>query len=227
MSKTFILSVGGSLFSRADGVDIKFLKEFREFILKRVKAGDKFFLISGGGAICRQYNQAALSVIKVNTVSLDWLGIAATRFNAQLLKTIFGPLAYEEIIIDPTKKIKTNKKIIIAAGYKPGWSTDYCAVLMAEHNQAKTVINLSNIDYVYNKDPRKFMDAKKIERATWTEFQKIVGTKWLPGLNAPFDPVASLKAAKNKLEVIIINGRKIKNLDACLKGKNFVGTIIS
>jgi uridylate kinase len=206
---------------------VKFLRGFRAFILKQIKAGNKFFLISGGGAICRQYNKAASAVVKTDHKSLDWLGISATRFNAHLLKTIFGSLAHEEIIIDPTKKIKTNKKIIIAAGYKPGWSTDYCAVLIAKHNQAKTVINLSNIDYVYNKDPRKFTDAKKIVRATWPEFQKIVGTKWQPGLNAPFDPVASQEAAKNKLKVVIVNGRKIKNLGACLKGKEFKGTIIA
>jgi len=226
MSKTFILSVGGSLFSRADGLDIKFLQEFRVFILKRVKAGDKFFLISGGGAICRSYNKAVLSIVKTDHKSLDWLGISATRFNAQLIKTIFGSLAHEEIIIDPTKKITTTKKIIIAAGYQPGWSTDYCAVLMAKHNNAQTVINLSNIDYVYDKDPRKFTDAKKIERTTWPEFQKIVGTKWRPGLNAPFDPVASQAAAKNKMKVIIINGQKIKNLEAYFKGEKFKGTVI-
>jgi len=227
MSKTFVLSVGGSLIATPQGIDVKFLKEFRAFIIKQVKAGDKFFLISGGGAICREYNKAALAITKVDTKSLDWLGISAIRLNAQLLKTIFGPLAHEEIIIDPTKKIKINKKIIIAGGYKPGRSSDYCAVLLAKHNNAKIVVNLSNIDYVYNKDPRQFTDAKKIARATWPEFQKIVGTKWQPGLNAPFDPIASQEAAKNKLKVIIINGRKIKNLEACLKGKDFIGTIIS
>ena len=87
---------------------------------------------------------------------LDWLGISATRFNAYLVKTIFKNLTYREIIADPTKKIRMkNEKVIVAAGWKPGCSTDYDAVLLAKNLGVKTLINLTNIDYVYDKDPKK------------------------------------------------------------------------
>jgi len=227
MPKTFVLSVGGSLIVPAIGIDVNFLRHFRSLILKQVRAGHKFYLIIGGGATARQYIKAAQGVIKLQAGPRDWLGISATRLNAQLIKTIFGSWAHDEIIIDPTKKIKTTKNIIIISGYQPGASTDYATVLIAKHNGANTVINLSNIDYAYDKDPRQFTDAKKLKQVAWPEFQKIVGTKWRPGLNAPFDPIASRAAAKNGLKVIIINGRKIKNLTACLAGGKFKGTIIS
>lgn len=226
MVKIFVLSVGGSLIVPPAGVDVKFLKKFRALMLSQIKKGYKFYLIAGGGGICRQYNKAATRIANIKKDDLDWLGISATRLNAQLLKTIFGPLAHPEIITNPTEQVKSDKKIIIASGYQPGWSTDYDAVLIARTHGVKTIINLSNIDYVYNKDPRKFPDAKKITRSSWPEFQKIVGTKWRPGLNAPFDPIASKVAAKNGLEVIIVNGRKIKNLAACLSGGKFKGTVI-
>lgn len=211
----------------AAGIDVNFLRHFRSLILKQVRAGHKFYLIVGGGTTARQYIKAAQGVAKIDSDSRDWLGISATRINAQLVKTIFGASAYEEVIMNPTKKIKTAKSIVIISGYQPGWSTDYDAVLVAKRNGAKTVINLSNIDYAYDKDPRKFSDAKKLKEVAWPEFQKIVGTKWRPGLNAPFDPIASRQAARIGLKVIIINGRKIKNLEACLGDKKFVGTVIS
>jgi uridylate kinase len=226
MAKTFVLSVGGSLIVTAGGIDVDFLRKFRSLILRQTRAGNKFYLVIGGGATARQYIKAAQEVIGLKPGSRDWLGISATRLNAQLIKTIFSSATPDEIITDPTRKIKTAKKIVIAAGYRPGWSTDYVAVLIAKHNNIKTVINLSNIDYAYDKDPRKFTGARKLKQAAWPEFQRIVGTKWHPGLNAPFDPIASREAAKNGLKVIIVNGRKIKNLAACLAGGKFQGTVI-
>ena len=227
MSKNLVISVGGSLIVTSEGIDINFLKRLRFFVLTQIKNGYTFYFVIGGGITARNYIKAAKQIKITNNNDRDWLGISATRLNAQLLKTIFGPLVYPEIIIDPTKKIKTNKKIILAAGYQPGWSTDYVAVLIAKNNGIKTVVNLSNIDYGYTKDPKKYKDAKKIEKISWLDFQKIVGTKWQPGLNAPFDPVASSIARKNKLKVIIMNGQNIKNLQQYLENKKFIGTIVS
>jgi uridylate kinase len=232
MKKSLVISVGGSLIVPAEGIDIKWLKEFRAFILKKAKKYQKIYLVSGGGSIARNYIKAAKDIFPVNhennnwANTRDWLGISATKLNAQLIKTIFGSLAYQEVVVDPTVAVKTNKKIIIAAGYKPGWSTDYDAVLIAKNNQASTVINLSNIDFVYEKDPRQFPEAKRIENISWANFQKIVGTKWHPGLNAPFDPIASREAKKSGLKVIILNGKNIKNLENCLEGKDFKGTTV-
>lgn len=215
-----------------EGININWLKEFRAFILRETKNYSKIYLICGGGSIAREYVKAAKEIFPINHESKnwektrDWLGISATKLNAQLIKTIFGSLALDEIITNPTEVIKTNKKVIIAAGYKPGWSTDYVAVLIARNHQAKMLLNLSNIDYVYEKDPREFPDAKRVEKITWSNFQKIVGTKWHPGLNAPFDPIASKEAKATKLKVIILNGQNIKNIEECLKGKEFIGTTV-
>jgi uridylate kinase len=226
-NKNFVLSVGGSLIVTKQGINVKFLKQFRTFILKQVKAGRRFYLVIGGGTTARSYIKAAREILPVSQASGDWIGVSATRLNAQLVKVIFAPQVHPEIIIDPTKKIKTHKKIVIGAGYKPGWSTDYDAVLIAKNNGAKTVINLSNIDYAYDRDPRQFPQAKKLVQVSWPEFRKVVGNKWRPGLNAPFDPVASRAAAENKLKVIILNGQNLKNLGDCLAERKFKGTTIN
>ena len=232
MNKSLVISVGGSIIVPAEGINIDWLKEFRAFILRETKNYQKIYLICGGGSLARNYVKAAKEIFPVNHESKnwektrDWLGISATKLNAQLIKTIFGSLAYPEVVIDPAKVVKTSKKIIIAAGYKPGWSTDYVAVLIAKNHKAEMLLNLSNIDYVYEKDPRQFPDAKKIENISWPNFQKIVGTKWQPGLNAPFDPIASREAGKAKLKVVILNGQNIKNIENCLQGREFKGTTV-
>ena len=209
-----------------EGVDWHFLKEFRALILKKIKQGNKFFLIAGGGITARNYVAAASRVVKIEREDLDWLGIHATRLNAHLLRTVFRDQANPEIIKNPTFRLFSEKKIMVASGWKPGWSTDYVASMIAQEYDVKTIINLSNIDYVYDKDPNKHADAKIKTKMTWAEFRKLVGNIWSPGLNAPFDPVAAKKSQELGLEVIIMNGKNIDNLKNCLEEKKFKGTVI-
>ena len=88
------------------------------------------------------------------------------------------------------------------------------------------IVNLSNIDYVYDKDPRKHKDAEPICEIGWKEFRTMVGDEWDPGMNVPFDPVASKLAAASKMKVAIVNGTNLKNLEDLLDGKRFTGTMI-
>ena len=223
--KTYIISLGGSLIV-PDEVDYKFIKKFRELILKKVKNGSKFIIVCGGGRLNSRYNEAGKKIRKLNNEELDWIGIHATRYNAQFIKILFGNFAHIEIIIDPHQKIITKKPIIIGSGYEPGWSTDYDAVYLAKTYGAKSVANLSNIDYAYNKDPKKYKNAVPIKNISWKDFRKIVGNKWEPRMNKPFDPIASREAEKLGLEVVILNGKNLKNLENYLDGGKFVGTVI-
>ena len=116
--------------------------------------------------------------------------------------------------------------VVVGAGWKPGWSTDYDAALLAKRFGVKTVVNLTNTDLIYDKDPRKFKNAKPIPHMTWDDVLRVVGKKWNPGMNTPFDPVAAKLAKKLNLTVVSCHGENLKNLDNILNGKNFVGTII-
>jgi uridylate kinase len=140
--------------------------------------------------------------------------------------TIFRKYAYFRIIKNPKEKISFKEKILIAAGWKPGFSTDYDAVLLAKTYGSDTIINLTNVDYVYDKDPNKFKFAKPFKEISWKDYLKLIEQKWIPGMSAPFDPIASKLAQKFKFKVIILNGRKLKNLENYLENKNFTGTII-
>lgn len=222
--ETVAISLGGSLIVPSD-IDVEFLKKFRKLILKFIKK-KKFIIICGGGKTCRKYQKAAAKITKLTDEDLDWLGIHATRLNAHLLRTIFRQYAFPRIIKNPNEKIKLNRQLLIAAGHEPGSSTDYDAVILARNFKVKTLINLTNTNYVYDKDPNKFKGAKIIKRITWKSYRKISGDKWDPGLNVPFDPVAAKEAEKIKLKVMIMNGRNIKNLENFLNGRNFKGTVI-
>jgi uridylate kinase len=225
MTKIYVISLGGSLVVPNE-INIKFLSLFKNIIEKKIKENKKFIIIVGGGKTARNYQNAAKALTKVSNEDLDWLGIHATRINAHLLLTIFRKYAHFRIIKNPKEKISFKEKILIAAGWKPGFSTDYDAVLLAKTYNSNTIINLTNVDYVYDKDPKKFKSAKPFKEISWKDYLKLIEQKWIPGMSAPFDPIASKLAQKFKFKVVILNGRKLKNLENYLANKTFKGTII-
>lgn len=224
---TIVMSLGGSLIAPTD-VDISFLKKFKPLIQHYVKRGNRVVIICGGGNTSRRYQRAAKQVNpRISSRDLDWIGIAATKINGELVSAMFGDLAYESIVFDPGKRVTTNAPIIVGAGLKPGSSSDFDAVLAAKAYGAKTVINLSNITYVYDKDPSKFKDAKPQHKMNWAAFRKLVGNKWIPGAHVPFDPVASRLAQQWKLSLVVMKGSDLPNLKKFFSGKLFKGTTIS
>ena len=224
------MSIGGSLIFPNGGIDTKFLKELNAFIRKQLAKNKnrQFFLVVGGGTIARHYRDAGREVIghELTRDDLDWLGIHATKLNAHLIRTIFRDIAHPYIIKHYEIIRKAHESVVVAAGWKPGWSTDYDAVLLCEDYNVKEIVNLSNISQVFDKDPKKYKDAKPIDKISWNNFRKLVGDEWIPGMNAPFDPVAAQKAQEEGVKVAVLSGHDFKNLEKYFKGEKFLGTVI-
>ncbi|MDR3336310.1 MAG: UMP kinase [Treponema sp.] len=226
-----VISLGGSIVA-PDGVDVEFLKQFVGLI-EELLEGDpekQFILVSGGGGPARAWQNAYREVIANRTAVVnneaDWIGVMATRLNAQLVKAIFGEYCKDPVVTDPTRANTMTGRILVAAGWKPGFSSDYDATLLAEQFGAKLVINLSNIEKVYTGDPKKDPAAKPIDAISWADFRAMVGEEWVPGKNVPFDPVASRHASETGLTVICAAGKNLRNLKNLLQGAPFTGTTI-
>jgi uridylate kinase len=227
--KTIVVSLGGSLIVPND-IDYKFIKQFKKVVEEGIVKGYRFIIVTGGGKTARKYIEAGSKVDNIDEEDKDWIGIHATRLNAHFIRTVFKKYAHPTINKNPydlESFLKAKESILVAAGYRPGNSTDYIAILLAKQFGVKKVVNLSNINYVYDRDPRFNLNAKKIKNINWAEFQKLVGDTWDPGANVPFDPIASKHAAKEGIEVAIMNGKKMANFKKYLEGEKFVGTLIS
>jgi uridylate kinase len=227
--EVFVLSLGGSLVVPNGGIDTRFLIDFNAFIRDQISSKKRrFFITVGGGGTTRHYQKAANEVQTehVDDIDLDWLGLHATRLNAQLVRTIFRDIADPRVIKHYEVILKIDKPLAIAAGWKPGWSTDYCAITLCQDYNIPQAINLTNIDHVYSKDPRTNPDAKPLTDITWEKYRTMVGDKWVPGMNAPFDPIASKLAQDTGVTVKILNGKDLNNLAKALDDQAFVGTTI-
>ncbi len=165
-----IIKLGGSLIVPSEGIATTYLRQFQLFIRKQVTEHQRrFFIFVGGGLVARQYRDAVRAIVdhELTDEDLDWLGIHATRLNAHLLRMIFRDLAHPVIMKDYSIMQKPEEPVVIAAGWKPGWSTDYPAVILAQNYQVKAIFKLSNTDYIYDKDPKMHLDARPFEHLSW------------------------------------------------------------
>lgn len=247
-----VLSLGGSIVA-PETPDIELLGRFVRSVQRYLyeDASRKLIVVSGGGAPARTYQNAYRALRRslsspacakpahegdnqedrelyatAEHVELDWIGIMATRLNAQLLKSLFGILCPNPVVYDPTAANVFSGQVLVAAGWKPGFSTDTDAVLLAERYSAKTVINLSDVAHVYTGYPLSDKDAKALTSLSWDDFLLLVDKEWVPGSHVPFDPVASVRAKKSGIQVICATGRDLPNLERILNRQEFVGTTI-
>jgi uridylate kinase len=232
---TSVISLGGSIVA-PDKVDEHYLEKFvkiiKEFLLEDTER--RFIIVVGGGGPARAWQAAYRNVSAalgdtVNYEHADLIGIMATRLNAQLVKALFGAYCKDDVVSDPSADYAGglfNGRVLLAAGWKPGFSSDNDAVLLAIRFGAKTVINLSNIEKVYTADPGIDPLAKPVDSISWKDFRAITGNEWTPGKNVPFDPVASRNAEDAGIDVICAAGHKLENLCQILRGEPYTGTHI-
>ncbi|MDR2767355.1 MAG: UMP kinase [Treponema sp.] len=224
-----VISLGGSIVA-PDGVDVPFLKNFCALTAEELAKDDKrrFIFVVGGGGPARAWQQAYREIAEADArdEEADWIGVMATRLNARLVKAVMGKWCVLPVITNPSEAGPFEGRVLVASGWKPGFSSDYDAVLLAERFSSDALINLSNIAQVYTGDPRKNPEAKPIDSISWEDFRAMVGDEWVPGKNVPFDPVASRYAARLGLKVICAAGRDLENLRKLLAGVPFLGTTI-
>ena len=225
-----VISLGGSIVA-PDGVDVEYLHKFTQVIGDLINADNerRFIFVVGRGGPARTWQNAYRTIcggVPCNDEA-DWIGVMATRLNAQLVKAVFAEWCSQDVVTDPTVDIPLLGKVLVAAGWKPGFSSDNDAVLLAQRFGAQTVINLSNIEKIYTADPKTDPLAQPLDTISWADFRAMVGDEWIPGKNVPFDPVASRHAEQIGLTVICAAGKNLENLQNIINGKIFIGTTIS
>jgi len=227
---TYVLSLGGSLIapSPAGTLNTEYLARFRATLRPFLEDGHRFFIIAGGGKTARLYQNTLEELTSPPNDTLDWMGIYATHLNARLIRMLFSEYAYPEIITSPSQEYHYGREhqIIVSGGWHPGNSTDFVATSLAGENDVGFVLNLSNIQYAYTKDPDTYEDAEPIYDMTWEEFQELVGDEWTPGSSVPFDPAASRRAHDLGLDVRLLDGENLENFTQFLTTGEAEGTRI-
>lgn len=225
MKRTVVLSLGGSQII-PDDVGYFYLKKFKEVILK-YKKDYNFVIVCGGGSLARKYI-SAIRKEKGDDYLQSLAGISATRANARFMYYFFGMDAIHGVPhTKRTVKKYLKKEGIVFCGaleYKSNQTSDSVAAVLAKKFKGEFV-NLTNVKGLYDKDPKKYKNAKFISEISWKDFDDIVQKmKFKPGQHFVLDQGASVIIKNKKIPTYII--KDVKELDKYLAKKNFVGTKI-
>lgn len=221
-----VISLGGSLIAPESGLDTDFLQSFQDMVRERI-SDRQFCIITGGGAICREYQEGLHELSDADDKTLDWMGIYMTRMHGQFIRLMFDDVAHQEVTLTPEATAQADAPVVVgAAGDTPGHSSDYEAVAVADAVGADHLINLSDTSYIYSADPDKDPEAEPLEQLSWQAYQNLIPDTWEPGLHTPFDPVSAAYARECNLEVAVMNGKPTDNVANYIDNKDFTGTTI-
>lgn len=226
MKKILVLSLGGSTII-PNKVNTTFLKAFKKIIHKHEKTY-KFIIVTGGGHLARDHIKA-LKQINASKKIQSLAGISATRNNARFMNYFFNrepkngiPLTLQEL----QKDLKKMNIIFCGGlGYKANQTSDATAAHIARYFKTEFV-NITNVDGLFTKDPKKHNNAKLIPIISYKQFYKMTTkTKFNPGQHFVLDQTAAKIIMQHHIKTTII-GNNPKNLDNFLSGKKFKGTLI-
>ncbi len=222
--KTYVISVGGSLIV-PDKVDYDFLVKLRNTINK-LKKKYKIVIVTGGGKTARNYIEPLRKAGFSNEVQC-LLGIKTTKLNAMLVSNF---LEANKLLPDSIIEIKHllrryNLVVCGSIGFKPEMTSDGDSADIARHLNAE-LINMTNVDGLFTRDPRKFKNAKFIPEISFKYFLRIANKiKFRAGQHFVLDKTAAVIIDKYKIKTVILKG--FNNLEKCINGGKFRGTIIS
>ena len=224
--ETVVISIGGSVLVPNEE-DANYMKKLAS-MLKELAATHKLFIVTGGGRIARYYISFGRA-LNADERYLDELGIEVTRLNARLLIKALGDQTYPKPAedIDEAEEAGKNHPIVVMGGTAPGHTTDAVSAMLAEKVVAVRLVNATNINGVYDSDPKKNDNAEKFDRMSYEQLRGVSLKKHdRAGPTVIFDARGAEIIAKARIPLYVCHGRDLKALKNAILGKKFDGTIV-
>ncbi len=228
-----IISLGGSVVNPGK-LDNNLIKNFGNILINLNKKHKiRFGVVVGGGKLFRNLLPEIKKYTK-NKTSLDWVGIYCTRVNAQCVASYFVEKTnktHETIGQDYKESAKLLDKysFVFQGGDIPGYTSDMDTIELAIAKNKAKVINISNVDGVYDKDPNKYKSAKKIPKMTHKELSALIlktSKTYKAGQNLVFDQKATKLAQKHNIELHFISAKNLQDIEKIIQCKAHKGTMV-
>lgn len=227
-----LLKVSGEVMGGKSGLRIDFpvMRELGKTVKTLLRRKVQLAIVLGGGNFWR-YRDFTHS--KVDRVNSDYLGMLATVINSVALQDELRAMGVRAMAVSALpvtglvsafdaaagREWLAGGGVLICAGGtgNPFCSTDMAAALRAGELQCELLVKATNVDYVYDRDPKKFPDATPLKALSHAEVLA-------RGLGV-MDLAAVATAREASMPIAIFNLQKPKNLLEILQGKR-IGTIV-
>jgi uridylate kinase len=228
-----VIKIGGSLiFNQKNKININQIKDFSK-IIKNYANKYKIVIICGGGILAREFIKTVRRLGKNESIC-DIFGIEISRINSKLILSFLDDLAYPKIpqSFDELAIALEFEKIIVMGGLQPGQSTTSVALEVSEFIQSNKLIILTDVEGIYDKDPKKFEDAQLLHKISRQELKNMILSKDISkqasaGEYRIFDLVSLQILMRSKIPVSIISGKDLNQFEKLLAGDtSYEGTRI-
>ena len=211
--KILVIKLSGSVFNFK--TTSKSLKEYAQVLLD-IQTKVQPVVVSGGGIIARHYVNLARS-LGSDESSLDEMGIEISRLNAMLLSAALGDSVYP-VIPSNLEEISIacqSGKIIVSGGLHPGQSTNATAALICEKIKADRFLNATDVDGIYDSDPKKNAKAKMFKEITIKKCLDLLNNEGTQAGNYELMDIVAMKVIqRSKIPTYVIKSdpKVIRNL---------------
>ena len=211
--KILVIKLSGSVFNFK--TTSKSLKEYAQVLLD-IQTKVQPVVVSGGGIIARHYVNLARS-LGSDESSLDEMGIEISRLNAMLLSAALGDSVYP-VIPSNLEEISIacqSGKIIVSGGLHPGQSTNATAALICEKIKADRFLNATDVDGIYDSDPKKNAKAKMFKEITIKKCLDLLNNESTQAGNYELLDIVAMKVIeRSKIPTYVIKSdpKVIRNL---------------
>ena len=221
-----VFRIGGSVV--ASPINTELMNKYVELLKSVKQQGHEIAVVVGGGTLAREFIGIAKS-LGLEMQAQDEIAISVSRLFAQLFLKKFGDLACGKVAVslDDAADCIENGKVLVMGGLKPGITTDTVAALVAERVGADLLVKGTDQDGIYDKDPRKFPDAVKLDHLSFDDLQSVLSeTVHKAGIHQIIDPEAVKVLKRKRVRLVVVNGFKPENTMAAVKGEK-VGTTVN
>jgi uridylate kinase len=221
-----VIRIGGSVI--AAPTNPKLISQYTKLLKKLRKKGYEIITVVGGGALAREFIKIG-NQLGVNEEAQDWLAIHVSRLFALLFTLKLGESGAQNVPTSINKAVEALKKgkIVVMGGLKPGMTTDTVAAYVAKRTKAQLLVKATDQDGIYNKDPRKYEDAEKLDKITYQDLTLLFEqSRHKAGIHQILDPIAVKILQKTGVKTVIVNGYNPQNIQHAIEGKK-IGTTIT
>ncbi|GAA7990335.1 UMP kinase [Helicobacter pylori] len=214
------------------GIDIHVLDHIAKEIKSLVENAIEVGIVIGGGNIIRGVSAAQGGIIR--RTSGDYMGMLATVINAVAMQEALEHIGLDTrvqsaieikeicesyIYRKAIRHLEKSRVVIFGAGTgNPFFTTDTAATLRAIEIGSDLIIKATKVDGIYDKDPNKFKDAKKLDTLSYNDA--------LIGDIEVMDDTAISLAKDNKLPIVVCNMFKKGNLLQVIKHQQGVFSMV-
>lgn len=195
--------------------------------LRELHSEVSFAVVTGGSNLARRYIDAVRKVGGSKYMQ-DYAGIIVTRLHALLTISALGEIAYPKVVESYEEAALANaiRKVPVAGGIHPGYSTDTVAAIMAERLGFDTLVKMTGVDGVYEDDPKSNPSARRIEELSYEELERIVTMKsYDPGRYELLDVTSIKILRRSSIRTIILSADDPGALMNLLQGRR-VGSLV-